>query len=82
MREDDVLAFAIGQVFPSEEYKDAGNPGKGEGHIEAYYKLQVNKCLAISPDIQLIWNPNGVGKSSEGDNDTIFVYGMRAYLEF
>ncbi|MCK4463991.1 MAG: carbohydrate porin, partial [Candidatus Omnitrophica bacterium] len=83
-REDDVLAFAIGQAFPSEEWDDASstNYAAGEGHIEAYYKCQINECLAISPDIQLIWHPNGVRKSSEGDDDTIFVYGIRGQIDF
>jgi len=83
-REDDVLAFAIGQVFPSKKWKDASlnNYGAGEGHIEAYYKCQLNQNLAISPDIQLIWNPNGVSKSIEGDYNTIFVYGVRGQVDF
>jgi len=83
-RENDVLAFAIGQVFPSKKWKDASsdNYGAGEGHIETYYKCQLNDCLAISPDLQVIWNPNGVDKSSQGDNDTIFVYGVRAQVDF
>ena len=83
-REDDVLAFAIGQVFPSNEWDDASsdNYGAGEGHIEAYYKCQLNECLAISPDIQFIWHPNGVRKSSEGDDDVIFVYGARGQIDF
>ncbi len=81
-REDDVLAFAVGQVFPSKEYEDAGNPGSGEGHVEAYYNYKVNEHLSISPDIQLIWYPNGVNKSSEGDNDLIVVYGIRGQVDF
>jgi len=83
-REDDVLGFAVGQVFPSEEWDDASSDayGAGEGHIEAYYKCQLNECLAISPDIQIIWHPNGVRKESEGDDDTIFVYGVRAQVDF
>ena len=84
MRESDVLAFAVGQVFPSTEWKKASdnNFGRGEGHIEVYYRLQLNECLALSPDIQMIWNPYGVSKSSQGDNDTIFVYGGRAQIDF
>ncbi|MDD5679747.1 MAG: carbohydrate porin [Candidatus Omnitrophica bacterium] len=76
-REDDVLAVAVGQVFPSEDYKDAGHGGKGEGHLEAYYRLQITKWLALSPDYQLIWNPAG----DEGTNP-IFVYGTRGQIDF
>jgi len=83
-RKNDVLAFAIGQAFPSKDWTDSSddNYGVGEGHIEAYYKCQINDCLAISPDIQLIWNPNGVSKSSEGHSNPIFVYGARAQIDF
>lgn len=81
-RSDDILTFAIGQAFPSDEYDDAGGGGSTEGHIETYYSLKLNECLTISPDFQVIWNPNGISKSSEGDDDPIFVYGMRGQFDF
>lgn len=87
-REDDILAFAIGQALPSKKYKDseaaltAGAGGAAEGHFEAYYNCKVTKNLAISPDFQWIWNPHGVNHGYLGDADTIFVYGMRAQLDF
>ncbi|MDD5427668.1 MAG: carbohydrate porin [Candidatus Omnitrophica bacterium] len=85
-REDDVLAFAIGQLFPSEKYKgyDDGtiHGAAAEGHFEAYYNFKVTKNLALSPDIQFIWNPRGVNESYQGDRSTIFVYGMRGQVNF
>ncbi len=82
-REEDVIAVAVGQLFPSEEYKRAADAGFAEGHFEAYYRCQLNPYLGISPDFQVIWNPNGIGKSSpQGDHQTIFVYGARAHLDF
>lgn len=81
-RADDVLAFGIGQVFPSKHYKDAGNGGAAEGHFETYYRCQILKWLAISPDFQFIWNPRGVNHAYKGDNDSIFVYGVRGQLDF
>ena len=81
-REDDVLAFAFGQVFPSKEYKDAGNGGVAEDHFETYYKIKLTKNLAISPDIQVIWNPRGISESYQGGDDPIFVYGARGQLDF
>jgi len=81
-REDDVIGIGIGQVFPSVQYKDAGNGGLAEGHFEVYYRYQVNKHLAISPDMQVIWNPNGLGADELGDKDTIWVYGLRGQVDF
>jgi hypothetical protein len=76
-RSDDVLACGIGQLFPSKEYKDAGHGGSAEGHLELYYKLQILKNVAFTPDFQLIWNPRGVD-----DSDPIFVYGLRGQVDF
>jgi len=80
-REKDVLAFAAGQVFPSGDYKEAnGLLAKPEGHLEAYYRIHVNKHLSISPDFQYIWNP--FGRDVAGDTNGIFVGGMRAQVDF
>ncbi|MBU4376649.1 MAG: carbohydrate porin [Candidatus Omnitrophica bacterium] len=76
-RPDDVLACAVGQLFPSKEYKDAGHGGSAEGHLELYYKLQILKYLALTPDFQLVWNPRGVDET-----DPIFVYGLRGQVDF
>jgi hypothetical protein len=81
-RPDDVFALGVGQLFPSRHYKDAGNGGAAEGHLEAYYYFKVTKNLAISPDLQLIWNPDGINEPYHGDDNTIFVYGVRAQLNF
>ncbi|MFH0763568.1 MAG: carbohydrate porin [Candidatus Omnitrophota bacterium] len=79
-RPDDVAAFGIGQIFPGRQYKDAGvenTGGEAEGHLEVYYKLQILKWLAITPDVQWIWNPHGIG-----DTDAVFVYGVRSQVDF
>ncbi len=76
-RKEDVLSFGVGQIVPSKDYIDAGNPGKPEGHIETYYRCQINKCLQIGPDFQLIWNPDGAG-----DEPPIFTYGFRTRIVF
>lgn len=87
-REDDVLAFAIGQAFPSKQYKDsdaalaAGAGGAAEGHFEVYYNFKVTKNLKISPDFQWIWNPHGISEPYQGYQNTIFVYGTRMQLDF
>ncbi|MCK9614663.1 MAG: carbohydrate porin [Candidatus Omnitrophica bacterium] len=80
-RENDVVAFAVGQIFPSDDYKEAtGRLGKTEGHLEAYYKIYCNKHLSVSPDFQYIWNP--FGKDIADDTDGVFVGGMRTQVDF
>jgi len=81
-RANDVLGFAIGQIYPSDDYKnsDASLNAKPEGHLEAYYKICINDHFSISPDLQYIWNP--FGKDINGDEDNVFVAGMRAQLDF
>lgn len=84
-RPDDTFAVAVGQVFPSSQYKDAGVSGTGgaaEGHLELYYRWQLLKWLALTPDLQWIWNPHGVNHDYLGDKDTILVYGVRGQLDF
>lgn len=82
-RDDDILAFAFGQAIPGKDYKDAGLGFIApEGHFEAYYKIQLTKNLAISPDIQVVWNPRGVSESYQGHSNPVFVYGVRGQLDF
>ena len=83
-RPDDVAAFGIGQVFPKPMIKDMnnGDGGAPENHLEIYYKLQLFKWLALTPDFQWIWNPRGINHSYQGDDSTIFVYGLRGQVDF
>jgi len=76
-----IFAFAVGQVMPSDDYKKSmGRLAKTEGHLEAYYRIFVNRYLSISPDFQYIWNP--FGKDIADDTSGIFVGGMRAQVDF
>ena len=85
-REKDVFAFAVGQAIASEDYKKASEAldpvrrAKPEGHLEAYYRIFVNKHLSLSPDFQYIWNP--FGKDVTDDTSGIFIGGMRAQIDF
>jgi high affinity Mn2+ porin len=85
-REKDVLAFGVGQIIPSDDYKKAGSStvtapnAKTEGHMEAYYRIFVNEHLSFSPDLQYIWNT--FGKDVEDDTSGIFVGGLRAQVDF
>jgi len=76
-RGKDVVSFGVGQVVPSKEYIGAGNAGKPEGHVETYYRCQINECLQIGPDFQLIWNPDGVGGETP-----VFTYGFKTRIVF
>ncbi len=81
-REEDVLAIAIGQAMPGKEYRDANEFDKSETHLEAYYAFKVNDHLTLTPDMQIIWEPNGGGIVAGRDSDTIFVYGFRGQVDF
>ena len=85
-RQKDVIGLAVGQAIPSLEYKKAGadldpaRQAKREGHVEGYYRLTINDHLAISPDVQYIWN--AFGDDVVSDSDPIWVYGTRAQVDF
>ena len=75
-RDNDYLGVAIGMDIPSEDYEDAVNDGRHEGHFECYYNFHLNDNVAVSPDYQLVWNPNG------RDRDPINVFGIRTQIDF
>jgi len=72
-RENDMLGFAVSQAI----LNDAVEPDDTETLLEAYYSIAVNEHLFVSPDIQIIDNPSG-----DNDNDTVFVLGARAQVNF
>jgi carbohydrate-selective porin OprB len=78
-RQKDVFAIGVGQVMPSAEYKDAGNDARIEGHVEMYYRCQINEVFSISPNFQIIWNPGGADRSQ---SDPVFAYGLRTRVCF
>ncbi|MCK5707493.1 MAG: carbohydrate porin [Candidatus Aureabacteria bacterium] len=82
MRDNDVFGIAFGQIFISDNYKDAGGYQKAdsEGHIEFYYSYKVNDHFTISPDVQIVMNPYG-GDAINGD-DTIVIAGIRGQIDF
>jgi len=81
-RENDVWALAIGQIFPSKDYKDSNSAlkAKTESHLETYYSFKINDHLTIGPDIQFIWN--AYGKDSKISDQSQGVYGGRAQIDF
>lgn len=80
-RAEDVFALAFGQVLPSADYKTAGNlKAKSEKHFEVYYSYKMNKHLSIIPDLQ--WLKDPYGSDAVNGDQTIFVGGLRAQLNF
>lgn len=68
-RVNDEVAFAFGML----DIVD----GDEESAVELYYKFQVNNHFAITPSIQAVFDPAGMGS-----NDTASVIGIRTQLEF
>jgi len=67
----------------SDEYKAfqrfSGEPWfrKNESHLELYYRFQLNDHIAISPDLQVLWNAQGDARFGP-----VTVIGIRGTLEF
>ncbi|MGQ9510000.1 MAG: carbohydrate porin [Thermodesulfobacteriota bacterium] len=83
-RNDDVLGAAFGMAMISADYKDFkrivdAEPWfkKDESHLELYYRFQLNKHIAISPNLQILWNAQGNDKF-----DSVTVIGLRGTIEF
>lgn len=59
-RDQDVLAFAVGQSIMSRQFRREINPlADRETVYELYYAIQVTPWCVITPDVQLITNPGG-----------------------
>ena len=77
-RDNDVLGFAFTALRTSDEYRSFVDDTFGtETVYEAYYSFQVNKWLAITPDVQYINNPGGARAV-----DDAIVLGLRAQMAF
>lgn len=80
-RENDVIGMAYGQAILADHYKstlkaDGKNPGN-ESHFEAYYRLQLNEHISLSPDIQIITNAKG-----DEDYKTVTIGSARGQITF
>jgi porin len=69
------LGFAYNWGVPNES---SWGSGLDDQHtLEAFYRIQIWKELAITPDIQFIRNP-----ALNPDTDTLWIFGLRARLAF
>ncbi len=91
-RPDDAWAIAYSRTDTSSEYRDLFRTarrsvfGRGassvfdtkpaEHVVEMYYRIQLNKYLSLTPDVQWIENLQGF------DADSVGVLGIRANLQF
>ena len=80
-RENDVFGIAFGRIIPSYDYKKfLGRKAEAEEHLEAYYKLWINRHFALSLDLQVIRHPYG-DDAFRGDK-TILIGGLRSQVDF
>lgn len=81
-REEDYFGLGYGAIIPSDEYKKSAGPLKAdtEHTVEAYYHYRLNDHVAVSPSLQVIWNPYG-NDAVNGDK-TILVGGIRSQIDF
>jgi porin len=69
------LGMAYNYGVPNES---TWGPGLDDQHtLEVFYRVQLYKEIAITPDIQYIRNP-----ALNPDDDTLWVFGLRARLAF
>lgn len=79
-RPEDVFGIAYGKAILSGDYKESASSSTNdadEGHYEAYYNIKVNDYLSISPDVQVITEPNGNDSA-----DTVTIFGIRSQINF
>ncbi|MFQ5422654.1 MAG: carbohydrate porin [Phycisphaerae bacterium] len=77
-RDTDVLGLGVAQSILSDRFRKVTNPeADRETVYELYYKIEVTPWLAVTPDLQFLTNPGGVG----AHKDT-FVGGVRLRFLF
>lgn len=73
-RPDDSMGLAYGNGVIN-SYSRAAGSGRGETVIELYYRMQLSRTWAVTPDIQWLKTPGG-----NGSNNT--VYGLKTDYAF
>lgn len=82
-RKDDAFGIAYGMAMISDDYRAFRRSSgenwfrSNESHLELYYRFQVNDHIAISPDLQILWNAQGDARF-----DPVTIIGVRGTLEF
>ena len=80
-RDEDMFGLGYARSEIGEDYRDSlradgMRTAPAEQSIEAYYSFKVNDHISLSPDVQY-------AKDMEGkDVDSVFIFGLRAQLDF
>ncbi|TCK04667.1 carbohydrate porin [Phorcysia thermohydrogeniphila] len=72
-REKDILGVGVAALIPNDKLENSST----EWHFEAYYRTQISENLSITPDFQLVLNPQG-----DSSNDNIFTAMVKAEFSF
>jgi len=72
-RENDTLGVGVAALIPNDKLENSST----EWHFEAYYRTQITENLSITPDFQLVLNPQG-----NSSNDNIFTAMVKAEFSF
>ncbi|HEX8341770.1 MAG TPA: carbohydrate porin [Tepidisphaeraceae bacterium] len=75
-RRDDLLGFGVAQGLISDDFR-ATTSGASSSitQFDLYYKVQVRQWLSVTPDFQVILNPD-----DEADEDVAFIAGVNVEI--
>jgi hypothetical protein len=78
-RREDTIGVAFGQAIIGKDWKSldplTGMDSGNENRFEAYYRINANKYVSLSPNLQWAKNPNG-----DKGNSSVWAFGFRAHL--
>ncbi len=78
-RKFDYVGVGVARSIISDDYRTVNDPGVSgaETMYEAYYSYNVNDILTLTPNIQIVTNPN-----AETETGSYLVCGLRCLLSF
>jgi len=81
-RDDDIFGLAYARSETGDDYRDSLRSSglrtaAAENTIEAYYNFRVNDNITLSPDLQFAHDMAGMEET-----DSVFIFGLRAQLDF
>ena len=78
-RKYDVIGLGVAQSITGDDFRKTNGPGVAaqETVFEAYYSFQLNQIITLSPDLQVVINPN-----ADNTADPLVMASIRAVLLF